>query len=506
MKRLALVVGQPRNVLVAGLLLIVACDIISEPAATPAPDADLPSPASGAGPQADAATPVAPDAAGPPPEVVIVADAGLGVPPDAPAPPPDASMSRPPPPDAGEEAPADAPAPIASGPPPPWHGQDIGALTAAGNTSASASSFTVEAGGAIDGAADAFYFVHQALSGDGQIVARVAAMSGGQAGLMFRASLDPGAPAVTLAVLGDGGTGRLQVRATASGPTTALAADPEVRLGQFLRLARTGNTFTAYRSANLATWIRIASVEAALPADALVGLATAAGSPAQVQAVYSYAAVDNLEADPASAGWEHLDVGTLGGGASFTRGVLALTGFGESFMAAQDHFTGVVRAVSGGYRLTVRVLSLASGDPEARVGLMFREGLAATASRSGARALLAFSPARGVQLTSRARQGDGLAMGARKLGVTAPVWLRLEKRDLGGVAHRFTGWYSLDGSTWNLLDTVTFGLAEPLLVGIVAGGGKADDLNQAIIDDIALVPLSAADPGAGAPPGADGGP
>jgi hypothetical protein len=93
---------------------------------------------------------------------------------------------------------------------------------------------------------------------------------------------------------------------------------------------RTGRTFTAYRSANRATWTRIGSVEADLPSAAYVGLATEAhGTAATVQAVYNYVTVDNLAVDPQSAGWEALEVGTLGAAPPTRAAGLTLTGFGE---------------------------------------------------------------------------------------------------------------------------------------------------------------------------------
>jgi hypothetical protein len=221
-----------------------------------------------------------------------------------------------------------------------------------------------------------------------------------------------------------------------------------------------------------------------MPAAAYVGLATEAHSATTaVRAVYSYASIDNLAADPAGAIWEHLDVGTLGGTAWYAGGALTLTGFGEPFTLAQDHFTGVVRPVDGSRRLTVRVSAQSSGDPEARVGLMFREGLTSTASRMSATALISVSPGKGVQFLSRAAQGDLAVAGARKMEVKAPVWLRLEKVQLGAV-DRFTGSYSLDGSSWTTLDSASFSIAEPLLMGIVAGAGDATTTNTAKVDGI----------------------
>ncbi len=64
--------------------------------------------------------------------------------------------------------------PGGGGLPPPWVAQDVGNVGAAGSTSESSGTFTLKGAGAdIYGTADAFQFVWQPLSGDGQIVARI---------------------------------------------------------------------------------------------------------------------------------------------------------------------------------------------------------------------------------------------------------------------------------------------------------------------------------------------
>src|SRR6185436_6063905 len=193
--------------------------------------------------------------------------------------------------------------------------------------------------------------------------------------------------------------------------------------------------------------------------------------------------------------------GTLGGSAAYAGGVLTVTGFGERFTDAQDYFTAVVQPVSGSQRLTVRVSAQSSDDPEARVGLMFREGLASTASRMSAHALISVSPGRGVQFSSRASQGGLTVAGARKMEAKPPLWLRLEKLELGA-QDQFTGWYSLDGSSWTMLDSVSFSAAQPLLMGIVTGAGNNRAGNVARVDGIAATPLQA-DGGAGPDGSAD---
>jgi hypothetical protein len=500
MKRLTWVVGHRGSVLVAAPLLILACG--GESAAPVRPDAAVDSGQVATTLSLDGASddlvivapPFAADAAS------LVADARV----DGPRPARDAAEPR----DSAEprDGAGDAAVLTGGGPPAPWQAVDIGTVGRRGDTTATPTSFTVVAGGRdIGGAADSFHFVYQAWSGDGEIVARVSALTSvtdpaDKAGVMLRAGLEAADANVLLALLGDGSGGRLQARDAAGGATKVALSDPALKVGQFLRLTRVGNSVRAFRSSNRATWTPVGSIELELPQTIYVGLATEAHSDSDaLQAVYNYLTVDNLATDPLTSSWEHLDVGTLGGVALARNGALILTGFGEPFTPAQDYFTGVVREVSGSQRLVARVSLATSGNAQARVGLMFREGLAASASRSSAFVMLALAPGGGVQLTSRAEQGGMTVAGARNNDVKGQTWLRLDKLELGA-RNQFTGAYSADGITWTTLDSVTLSVAEPLLAGVVEGAGSARVMSLAHIDELSLIPVA----GDGAAPDAGG--
>src|SRR5882757_924228 len=89
-----------------------------------------------------------------------------------------------------------------------WQEADIGSVAAAGSASGSGTSFAVSGSGAdIWGAADAFHFYTQTLTGDGTITARITGLtntnSWAKAGVMIRDSLAANAPHVFLAATPD---------------------------------------------------------------------------------------------------------------------------------------------------------------------------------------------------------------------------------------------------------------------------------------------------------------
>ena len=144
-----------------------------------------------------------------------------------------------------------------------WSCADIGSPLPAGGQSLNTGTgtWTITAGGAdITGTADQFHYVWQTLSGDGSVSAHVASQtnssSNAKAGVMLRASTDPGAP--NYAVLVSPGAGiKVQVRSVQGGTTTKLA-NPTGTTPAWLKVSRSGNTFTAYTSTDGVNWTLIA--------------------------------------------------------------------------------------------------------------------------------------------------------------------------------------------------------------------------------------------------------
>jgi hypothetical protein len=162
--------------------------------------------------------------------------------------------------------------------PPGWATTDIGAVGATGSATFSAGppAFTVRGAGAdVWGSADAFRFVHLPLAGDGDIVARVAAVQNvnawTKAGVMIRSTLAPGSPHAAM-FLTPGRGSAFQRRAATNG-TSASTAGTVVAAPYWVRMTRRGNTFTAAQSADGVAWKTIGSQTITMPATVFAGLA-----------------------------------------------------------------------------------------------------------------------------------------------------------------------------------------------------------------------------------------
>lgn len=160
-----------------------------------------------------------------------------------------------------------------------WTSTDVGAVGQAGSTSNAGGSFTIAGSGAdIWNMADGFRFVYKPLSGDGEITARVASLTHAddwsKAGVMIRETLAANSVFAMTVVTPVNGAA-LQYRASTGGgagmgPSTAVAAP------YWVRLTRSGNTFTGAISPDGSTWTTVGTQTIPMGASVFIGLCVTA--------------------------------------------------------------------------------------------------------------------------------------------------------------------------------------------------------------------------------------
>jgi regulation of enolase protein 1 (concanavalin A-like superfamily) len=170
-------------------------------------------------------------------------------------------------------------APVTPGPvalPAGQQAADIGSPAIAGSTSWQAGSYTIRGAGTdIWDVADQFQFVYQPVTGDVDVVVRVASISAAnswsKAGVMIRESLTRGsrhAFAGTSATRGFVFRRRLTTDGLSANTAGGSGAPPG-----WVRLVRTGTRFEAFRSANGTTWTSMGSDVIAMGDSVYVGIA-----------------------------------------------------------------------------------------------------------------------------------------------------------------------------------------------------------------------------------------
>ena len=133
-----------------------------------------------------------------------------------------------------------------------WDHRDIGAVNAPGTAIYSAPVFTLSARGAdIWGLADAFHYAYTPLQGDATVITRVPTVSfanaWSKAGVMVRETLDAAASHATILVSAGKGVA-FQRREATGGQSVSTAGSPSGP-PRWLKLVRSGNSFTASESA-----------------------------------------------------------------------------------------------------------------------------------------------------------------------------------------------------------------------------------------------------------------
>jgi hypothetical protein len=149
--------------------------------------------------------------------------------------------------------------PIRPLPPAHFQPQNIGKTGRPGFVAlAGSNSLTLNGAGTADpfSGQDAMFFVYQPFTGDGQVTARLLSLQNywnNRAGLVIRESLDPSSKAVLLLARPSESSGavnegaELRVKASAGARQTQVASLDQ-RQPNWLRLARSGDTFRAYLS------------------------------------------------------------------------------------------------------------------------------------------------------------------------------------------------------------------------------------------------------------------
>lgn len=144
------------------------------------------------------------------------------------------------------------------------------------------------AGNDIGGTNDQFSFNYQQYAGDFDLKVRVDSISLGdawsKAGLMARESISGGSRFAAAFASPNIAGSFFQFRATTVGQTTNTGSFPSTYPNAWLRLRRTGNTFTGFAGTDGSTWVQLGSVTMttpALPSTMLVGMAVTSRSTSQ---------------------------------------------------------------------------------------------------------------------------------------------------------------------------------------------------------------------------------
>ena len=366
---------------------------------------------------------------------------------------------------------------------------DINGPTLAGSMTSSNGTIQIRAAGTdIWGRADQFHFARQQLTGDAEMIVRVTGLplthDWTKAGLMFRASLAADAPHVSVLVTPSHGV-VVQWRAQSGADSQTTSGLPGTA-PEWLKLARTGDTFNAFRSENGLSWERVGSAPVDLPDVALGGLAVTSHNPSSTTtATFDSFTVNGAGAPspgtpvtPPSPVLTSSDINApaLAGAMTSSNGTIQIRAAGADVWGRADQFHFARRQLTGDAEMIVRVAGLPLTHDWTKAGLMFRASLAADAPHVS----VLVTPSHGVVLQWRAQSGADSQSSAGLAG-TAPEWLKLVR-----TGDTFYAFRSENGLGWELVEFVQVDLPDAAYGGLAVTSHNPQAVTTATFDSFAV--------------------
>jgi hypothetical protein len=349
---------------------------------------------------------------------------------------------------------------------------------------------------------DQLHFVSQTEPGDTTVSAHITGQTNtgtwAKAGVMLRATYDPGSPYYAEFMTPGNGIA-IQYRSVQGGQTSQILLNGT--LPAYLRIARWGDTsttptteyFTAYTSTNGTTWQEIAGSSVALnmTGSILAGLAHTSHNTATLgMATFNGVQVLNSATRPSAvcpSGWTCSDIGgpTPAGSQLSSNNTWTIYAGGADIWGTTDAFRFIYQSVAANATVSAHITSQTNTDLWAKAGVMLR-----ATNNPGSPYYAAFvTPGHGVAIQYRTAQG-GLSTQVLTTG-TVPTYLEVARYIDSSVTPNvvyFTAYTSTNGSTWTPIpgSTVTLNLTGPLLAGLAVTSHNSGALSVVGMDTVSI--------------------
>jgi hypothetical protein len=388
-----------------------------------------------------------------------------------------------------------------------WAHKDVGAVGVAGSTNYAngTGTFTISAAGpSIYNTADGMHFVYQPLSGDGSIVARIVTMSGmrsgtsARAGVMIRESLNANSShSYSAYSTWDNPTGApigINLRRNTTGSSTTFTNSGAISLPYWVKMVRSGTSFSAYISPNGSSWTQVGPTQTIVMGNNVyAGLAVTSNDNNNNSLVT--ATIDNVTITasqwlPPSSPWSEMDLGAIGvpGNSGYSQGVYAVSAAGPQMNTTADGMHFLYQPLSGNGTIVARVLNVldTQSGVSAYAGVMIRESL--TSNSRHAFTAYRTSPTV-VSFVARTTAGASPSI-TNSTNAPSPYWVKLVRN-----GSLFTAYFSPDGVAWTQVGTTqTISMATNAYIGLAVSSGNTNNngLVTALFDNVSVTTATAA--------------
>lgn len=374
-----------------------------------------------------------------------------------------------------------------------WTCADIGNPQAAGSQSVNSGAWTVVGGGSdIWNPPDQFHFVSQSFAGDATLTARITSQAYSsdyaKAGLIFRDTTDAGSPYYAIVEEPRGGGIIFAEWRTAQGVGSTAVQASATGVSTYLRVVRSGSTFSAYTSPDGSSWQPIAgsTVTISMASSAIMGGLAVTGASAGTAGHAGFDNVNTANSALPSGGttnavtcptlWTCTDVGgDLPAGTQTVSGGTWTVSAGGGGSSADQFYTiwqplnanGTISAhVQSSTGAQAGVMIRQSSDPKALYYMveLGNDGAARVAYRHGY---------------------GGVAVWGPSVPCSAPASVEIVRQGVTYTAQTTcggSGWTPIPGST------VTLTMTDPVMAGVAVAGGFNGQAATFTLDSVGLVP------------------
>ena len=178
------------------------------------------------------------------------------------------------------------------------------------------------------------------------------------------------------------------------------------------------------------------------------------------------------------SGWQSQDIGSVGlpGSASYGNNTFSLTASGGDIWNSADQFRFAYQQLTGDGSIVARVTSFSNSNPYAKIGVMIRDSLDASA----ANVMTYYSPSGDTTYESRTTD-NGNTNHPNAIQRTAPYWVKLVRS-----GNTFTGYNSPDGQNWTQQGSDTISMPGTVYIGLAADAHDNTILTTGTLDNVSL--------------------